>query len=359
MARASLSELCSDVVAIYIELLGQQCYSKLQGSEDYLSRQLTLLSEVAAGSKRVDAISHDESRLIMEAMLDAVAMSYASGSKRDSPFSAVRMADPKFIGNAKNRRNDVKGPENNFREWQFQLLVQAFIASNGLGPVKDLKSNKQSKGRRICDFLLRPNPDIAELIECKRFHPANHEDANPEQAYVKLKNRLRSASDQLESSSNSLNLVEVCRHLIVDISAYGLQEERYALGAFPAQIFGLTDASLDSLSDRVAGEINQQNYAIDKVTLCCRRITVIQGHLCAISLHTKTVKLAASAGVLDFHGWCVEAYPIRHEKFRELRISAQAQSPDRIVTTFHNLFSPNTFYTVTSVSSAPPTSKLE
>jgi hypothetical protein len=257
------------------------------------------------------------------------------------------LKDPTLIGTAKDRRRDIMGSEDKFRQWQFQLLVQAYIASKGFGPVKDLKTARQAKGLRKCDFLVRLGSHNPELIECKRYHPAIEEDATHDKAFSKLTSRLSHVAGQLECSSKVFTDGDSCRHFIADISAYGLQEEVHEHGAFSSRIFGLTNEDLESLSDRLADEIRTHNHPIDKVTLCSRSTIVVEGHPCAINLHTKTVNLTDSAGFFDFDGWCVEAYPMKQAKLRELRIITRSQSLARIATTFHNLFSPESFYKIT------------
>jgi len=343
--RNTLADMAAAIVKVYHELLPLRDFETVRSSNSLMGRRLVLLGEVATGALGADAIGLQDGLTFMDAVLDAVSLQAASGHE-SKLFTLPALGDASLLGPARERRAKLKGSSDELLDWQFQTLVQAWAATEGFGQPRDLRASNRVDGRRVCDFLVTLGTGGSDLLECKRYHPEKTASDPVAAATIKILDRLPGAADQLSQSATTLNAVAACRHLLIDIAAYCGAATVIEAGGVPVEVLGFDQGQIDLVLDAVVPNLPAGPQRIDKVSLCWRNSLNIGGGPCAIVQHVSSRAVAGCSSVFEYGGWTVEAYPLRASKYRELRVSTVPRSISWIVTTFNNLFSPETFFTI-------------
>jgi hypothetical protein len=270
-----------------------------------------------------------------EALLDALALQHVTGDLRNV-FSRFKTnsAGIAALGRKKGRLAKLTDGETSQLDWHFQLLIQAWACSKGLGPLRDLRDEACFAGRKVCDFAITYGNGAIELLECKRVHPgaATTEDVIPV-VVSKIRDKLPKAAAQLNETALVIGNAVRCRHVLIDISAY-CNEARDVPSRFGhVQAVGFDQDRVDHVLSVIASDIKEHHRIIDKVTLCWRTLVLIDDKVRAL-VHNPVSRLCSSAdanpGFFEYGGWTVEGYPISTEDYCEFRVSNTVRSIDWI-----------------------------
>ena len=345
----TFSELCSELLEVYRQILGERCFEALRRTTGPTGTRLRLIQNVQErGSLSLQTSSVDDAIAFLEALLDCVGLASATQGLTQKSY-ALAVGDPSQLGRSSYRRGKfgyrrgkLKENEQQLLDWYFSVLVQGWAHSKGIGPLKDLHLQKRFKKSRVCDYMVSIEEDNVELLECKRIHPESLSYNPIKDTVKKILNKLPEVVAQFDSTEKVINKTVVCRHLLVDISAYGNKLRLRQLKTRTLKVLGYEG---DMVEEILAQLMENCNSGVDKITLCWRNFIFIDDIPRAIVQHTlNTVLYNEAISAFDYEGWTVAGYPQEETDFGELRVSSTARSLEWISTTYNNLFDPKTFY---------------
>ena len=340
--QPSLADVAGNILKMYEALVGRPSIDAARAAGNLLGRRLSLLDRLTNRQLGPDDLDQDQAVMLQEALLDAVALQMATGG-RDNVFSALHVNDPALVGRARTRRAKVLESDDAQLDWHFQLLVQAWASEHSLTPVKDLQNDERFRNRPACDFAIERPSGRLELLEAKRFHPAATDSGNDlSSAIDRLAQRVPDAIAQLESTAEVIGSERCDRHLLIDVTAYGRMPRISKQGDLTIEETDLTPDALRAIAE----SIEPLGVGLDRLTLCWNSYVKIDGRYGGIVHRTHSPR-SVSDQMLDYTGWTVEAYPMRRLEYREMRVSSVARSISWIVASYNNLYSPETFYTIT------------
>jgi hypothetical protein len=340
--RHTLKDMAACIIRMHAEVFTQPVVAQVRDRESIMGRRLRLLEGVARGDNDPQSITPRDACVLLDAVLDAVALQHATG-RETSLFDLPEIGNPSILGPLRERRPKVKGTSDELLDWQFQTLVQAWAATKGFGELRDLRHCSRDKASKVCDFLVEDRSGAADLVECKRFHPATPASDPVGEATSKLQSRITGAADQLSQSAAQFGKETACRHFMADISAYCEVSQPYSGKAVRGEVFGFSRDQVSQVLATVLGGVPTGSRRIDKVSLCWRNEFFIGGLPRAIIHQCLSGTRGSVQSVFDYEGWTVEGYPLKESAFRELRASPIARSLPWIATSFANMSSPETF----------------
>lgn len=131
MGRASIRSIADEIITMYRSLAGERGFADTLAEQNVIGGRLRLLSAIGDGALNPDTFSFDEARGFHEALLDAIALQYATGGER-SVFAPLKTGDPSRLGRSRNRLSKLLGDIDSQLDWHFQLLIQGWGTSQGL-----------------------------------------------------------------------------------------------------------------------------------------------------------------------------------------------------------------------------------
>jgi hypothetical protein len=343
---ATFSELCGELLEVYRQILGERSFEDLKTATGPTSTRLDLIQTVQERDLlSLQTSSIDDAVAFLEALLDCVGLASATQDGTQKHY-ALTIGDPAQLGRSRYRRGILKGGEHQLLDWHFSVLVQGWAHSRGKGPLKDLRHQKQFKEAegRICDYMLNVEHHGIELLECKRFHPGIPSHNPLEDTVEKILDRIPDVVAQFDDTEKVISGRVVCRHLLVDISAYHNEPCLRRLKTRTLKVFGYEGDVVEEISARLKSDLSD---GVDKITLCWRNFIFIDEVPRALVQRTlSTVLRDGVTSVFGYEGWTVAGYPRKETDFGELRVSSTARSLAWISTTYNNLSDPKAFYRV-------------
>jgi len=339
--------IAKELLGLYSTLLGLQDLAMVETHNNLIGRRLRLLSQIVRGEITQESLSLEKAIRFYEALLDGIALQYATGASR-GVFDCLEIGNPNLLGKQKVRRVDLKVGNEFLADWHFARLVQAAASAQGFR-IKDLRYDSRFKNKQVCDFALKSSNSSVELLECKRVHPEKLPKKNqPTMAVEKILSRLTKAINQLENSACVLKASHTCKHVLFDVSAYAAIKGRAVkMKTDSLFVVGFRLEEIDKIHQLLVISQDKLSPILDKITICWREVIFIDGRPTAIIQNVNTHNLKPKIdGLLKYEGWTVEGYPKKSSKYAEFRVSNTARSLAWIKTTYNNLSSPETFYTI-------------
>ena len=217
----TFSELCSELLEVYRQILGERSFEDLKTATGPTSRRLHLIQSVQErGSLSLETSSIDDAIAFLETLLDCVGLASAT-QDHTKEADALTVGDPAQLGGSRYRRGQLRQKdEQQLLNWYFSVLVQGWAHSKGMGPLKDLRHQRRFKEGEgsICDYMLNVEDHDVELLECKRFHPGIPSHNLIEDTVEKILDRVPGVVTQFDDTEKVINGRVVCRHLLVDVS---------------------------------------------------------------------------------------------------------------------------------------------
>jgi len=353
--RPSFRKIAEELISMYTILLGQRGFAEVRTLSNLVARRLSFLSGIVEGKILRNHLSLREALDFYEALLDGVALQYATMGAARGVFDPLCVGDPALLGRQNIRRADLKKGDEFLADWHFERLVQATASAQGFSPVADLKYDGRFKGQRVCDFALPVADDPVELLEVKRVHPALRPDSNQTTvAAEKVLERLDEAIGQLENTARVLGASHACKHALFDVSAYAIEKREVEMKTGPVCVVGFSQKEINEVHDTLVSVADGRLRLPHKITLCSQELVFIDGKATAIIQHANSRCLVPTVGAsLKYDGWTVEGYPIKSSEYAELRVSSTARSLEWIKTTYNNCSSPETFFKIGQVERRP------
>jgi hypothetical protein len=156
--------------------------------------------------------------------------------------------------------------------------------------------------------------------------------------------RVDDAADQLRQSADVLKNASCCRHLLTDVSGYCTHDREAPVASKTVVVRGFNDDEIAGVGAALIDRLPEGDRRIDKMTLCWRNVTFVDGVAVAIAERALSVVRPNVTSIFNYSGWTVEGYPHRQSAYRDLQLSHGARSLDWIVTSFNNRSSPETFF---------------
>jgi len=353
--RPSFRKIAEELISMYTVLLGQRGFAEMKTLSNLIARRLSFLSGIVKGKILCNHLSLREALDFYEALLDGVALQYATMGAARGVFDPLCVGDQALLGRQKIRRADLKKADEFLADWHFERLVQATASAQGFGPVADLKYDSRFKGQRVCDFALTAADSPVELLEVKRVHPALRPDSNrTKRAAKKVLERLDDAIEQIKNTACVIRASHACKHALFDVSAYAIDKRKVEMKPGSVYVVGFSQEEIDEIHKTLASKAGEKLRSLHKITLCSQEIVFIDRKATAIIQHANSRHLVPTIGAsLKYEGWTVEGYPIKSSEYAELRVSSTVRSLEWIKTTYNNCSSPETFIKIGPVERRP------
>ncbi len=263
--------------------------------------------------------------------LDAVGLVAASGGN----IQNLIIGDTKLIDRKRDIIGAYKGDDSKVDEKLCASLFQGWIrmSNSPCSISKDLR-NLAPKDSKTCDFLLGNNGQ-STLVECKRFHSTTESTSQPElveKIVKKITDRIGEIVCQFESTELFLGIGQFDRHVVLDISSYGKDCERYFDDHIIVGLLGSEEIS------QVISQIEACSISgVDEITLCWSELFLFESKPRAYVFRTAPLKInESSQSIFRYSGWTIEFYPLgkKTNEFLELRVSSTARSQSWIKTSW-------------------------
>jgi hypothetical protein len=104
--RPTLRSTALSIIQIYRALLKEREFDRVAEAPNVIGRRLEVLSQIADGRINPETMTVEQAIVFHDALLDAMALQYATGSPRDifSPFS---VGDLSLLGTSGERRSKL------------------------------------------------------------------------------------------------------------------------------------------------------------------------------------------------------------------------------------------------------------
>ena len=344
MKRVTLTipDLATQMENIYRQLVGSGCYQELLRLKNATGELLRLLRAVAGGNTCPLEMTTEQQDAFLESILNCVGLQYATGSMR-SLFGPLEIEESGLLGRANDRRSQLRSPDDSLADWYFHILVQAWAAAQGFGPLADLRFGSSFKGKEVCDFAIDDSAGAVELVECKRVHPFYEPRIfDLEKTVDKISARALKAVNQLETTREYFDNVRA-EHWFIDFSNYQACAHQVRLKTGTMEVIGFSEEEAKQVREAVLNDVRCLQK-IDRITFCWRNMISIASEPIALVQKAFSVPVTPSSQtLLNYSGWTVAAYPRESSKMRELRVSSTARELAWIKTTFNMLSNPQNF----------------
>lgn len=325
----SFHQLVQEIIGIYSTLISKKVLCEKE-KPNYVVDSIDFLNNFKNINDFVTGkVSNQEIYHFLKLLLDVVGLVGAT----EGTLQPIKLGDTKLIGRKRDLMGIYKGDDSNIDQNMCATLFQGWIKSkkSSLKISKDLR-NVVPKSMEACDFLL-VHDGTQVLIECKRIHSTKDDNDLIESIINKSLYWSDKAISQFESTENFLNSNNFCRHLILDISAYGKNcrnnfRDHYTVGL----------SESEEIKQVIAGLKSNVSSKIDEITLCWSELYVFERKPRAFVYRTIPLKINRhTPSLFNYEGWTIEFYPLGKEtdEFKELRIASIARTHAWIKASWH------------------------